>query len=169
LVCFLPAQRPFHTFDQFYTAKARLVLSKMSEGSSAPATSADTSSGDFRNLFGARVLQPLDMDEAQLRFAIEFTREQLKACDDWQAKGDAVVDSLKQEFDRRYGPSWHCIIGKHFGSKVTHDSRQFCFFYVEVSERNAALTLLRASTCPFNGSFNFWFLQDKAVLLFKAG
>lgn len=107
----------------------------MSEGSTSSASSAADSgaSGDFRNLFGARVLQPLDMDETQLKFAIDFTREQLKGCDDWQAQGDAVVDAVKQEFDRRYGPSWHCVIGKHFGSKVTHDSRQFCFFYVEVS------------------------------------
>lgn len=39
---------------------------------------------------------------------------------------------IKAEFDEAYGPSWHVFVGKHFGSKVTHDSKAFAFFYLEV-------------------------------------
>jgi dynein light chain LC8-type len=100
--------------------------------------SAEGESGvtEYRNLFGVRVLNPVDMDETQLRHAIETTRAHLRACDDWHLKGDAVVTKIKEEFDTNPmfgGPSWHVVIGKHFGSKVTHDARHFCFFYIEVS------------------------------------
>lgn len=27
----------------------------------------------------------------------------------------AVANVLKKEFDRRYTPNWHCIVGNHFG------------------------------------------------------
>lgn len=38
---------------------------------------------------------------------------------------------MKEEFDTKYGPSWHVIIGKHFGGKITHDANQFAFFYID--------------------------------------
>lgn len=38
---------------------------------------------------------------------------------------------LGQEFDGVYGPAWHCIVGKSFGSFVTHSSGGFVYFSVE--------------------------------------
>lgn len=31
-----------------------------------------------------------------------------------------IAGIIKREFDRVYGPAWHCIVGKAFGSFVTH-------------------------------------------------
>lgn len=31
-----------------------------------------------------------------------------------------IAGSIKKEFDRLYGAPWHCIVGKAFGSYVTH-------------------------------------------------
>ncbi|CAI9118851.1 OLC1v1020478C1 [Oldenlandia corymbosa var. corymbosa] len=52
-----------------------------------------------------------------------------------------VAEHIKKEFDKRYGPTWHCIVGKNFGSYVTHETNHFVYFY----------------------------LDSKAVLLFKSG
>ncbi|XWS47673.1 hypothetical protein CRYUN_Cryun13aG0004100 [Craigia yunnanensis] len=38
---------------------------------------------------------------------------------------------LKKEFDALYGPAWHCIVGKSFGSFVTHASGGFLYFSVD--------------------------------------
>lgn len=27
---------------------------------------------------------------------------------------------IKKEFDRLFGTTWHCVVGKNFGSFVTH-------------------------------------------------
>ncbi|CAH8482557.1 unnamed protein product [Schistosoma guineensis] len=42
-----------------------------------------------------------------------------------------IADHLKKEFDTRYGPTWHCIVGRNFGSSVTHEPDSFIYFYVE--------------------------------------
>ncbi|XP_015573255.1 dynein light chain 2, cytoplasmic [Ricinus communis] len=52
-----------------------------------------------------------------------------------------VAEHIKKEFDRRHGPTWHCIVGRNFGSYVTHETNHFVYFY----------------------------LDQKAVLLFKSG
>ncbi|CAN1265385.1 Dynein light chain, cytoplasmic, partial [Linum perenne] len=36
-----------------------------------------------------------------------------------------------QEFDGTYGPAWHCIAGKSFGSFVTHANGGFVYFSVD--------------------------------------
>ncbi|KAK1575859.1 hypothetical protein Q3G72_008960 [Acer saccharum] len=38
---------------------------------------------------------------------------------------------LKKEFDLLYGPAWHCIVGKSFGSFVTHSSGGFVYFSID--------------------------------------
>ncbi|KAK7329461.1 hypothetical protein VNO77_23630 [Canavalia gladiata] len=52
-----------------------------------------------------------------------------------------VAEQIKKEFDKRHGPTWHCIVGRNFGSYVTHETNHFVYFY----------------------------LDQKAVLLFKSG
>ncbi|KAG5019982.1 hypothetical protein GLYMA_08G001400v4 [Glycine max] len=36
-----------------------------------------------------------------------------------------------QEFDKAYGPVWHCIVGSNFGSFVTHSTGCFLYFSME--------------------------------------
>ncbi|KAF9677981.1 hypothetical protein SADUNF_Sadunf08G0164500 [Salix dunnii] len=52
-----------------------------------------------------------------------------------------VAEHIKKEFDKKHGPTWHCIVGRNFGSYVTHETNHFVYFY----------------------------LDQKAVLLFKSG
>ncbi|MCL7021513.1 hypothetical protein MKW94_015632 [Papaver nudicaule] len=39
--------------------------------------------------------------------------------------------NMKKEFDRVYGPAWHCIVGSSFGSFVTHSTGFFLYFSIE--------------------------------------
>ncbi|XP_059274683.1 uncharacterized protein LOC132029425 [Lycium ferocissimum] len=39
--------------------------------------------------------------------------------------------NMKKEFDKVYGPAWHCIVGSSFGSYVTHSTGGFLYFSME--------------------------------------
>ena len=39
-----------------------------------------------------------------------------------------------QKLDEAYGPAWHCVVGKDFGSCITHLKGSFIFFHVEMME-----------------------------------
>lgn len=38
--------------------------------------------------------------------------------------------SLPQEFEKMYSPTWHCVVGRKFGSYVSHETKHFIFFLV---------------------------------------
>lgn len=64
----------------------------------------------------------------------------IDACEDFDNDGLSCAESIKTSFDKKWGEHWHCIIGRNFGSFVTHETKHFVFFY----------------------------LGDRAVMLFKA-
>jgi len=41
-----------------------------------------------------------------------------------------VASFVKREFDRKFGPTWHVVVGKNFGSFVTHETKHFIYFYI---------------------------------------
>lgn len=42
-----------------------------------------------------------------------------------------IAHNIKKEFDKAYGPAWHCIVGPSFGSFVTHSTGCFLYFSME--------------------------------------
>jgi hypothetical protein len=44
------------------------------------------------------------------------------------AEPDPLI--LPKEFDKKYSPTWHCIVGRNFGSYVTHETKHFIYFYL---------------------------------------
>ena len=42
-----------------------------------------------------------------------------------------IAGFIKKEFDRKYGPTWHCIVGDNFGSYLTHELSNFMFFILD--------------------------------------
>lgn len=43
---------------------------------------------------------------------------------------DTYTADIKKEFDKKYGPTFHCIVGRNFGSYVTHETKHFIYFYL---------------------------------------
>ncbi|XVE56391.1 hypothetical protein DITRI_Ditri04bG0005100 [Diplodiscus trichospermus] len=72
---------------------------------------------------------PLTMQERAIRRA----RALLDANSDKSKRPNPtqLAMFLKKEFDALYGPAWHCIVGKSFGSFVTHASGGFLYFSVD--------------------------------------
>ena len=51
------------------------------------------------------------------------------AIDKYEIEKD-IAEYVREEFDRKYQPTWHCIVGRNFGSYVSHDTKHFIFFYI---------------------------------------
>ncbi|CAN0369230.1 unnamed protein product, partial [Scytosiphon promiscuus] len=41
-----------------------------------------------------------------------------------------IAAFIKKEFDKKHNPTWHCIVGRNFGSYVTHETKHFIYFYL---------------------------------------
>ncbi|KAJ5893376.1 dynein light chain type 1 [Penicillium taxi] len=42
-----------------------------------------------------------------------------------------IAQYIKKEFDVRKGATWHCVVGRNFGSFVTHETKHFIYFYLD--------------------------------------
>ncbi|CAH8529759.1 unnamed protein product [Heterobilharzia americana] len=86
---------------------------------------------------GKAVVKNADMDQIMQEDAVQIAAA---AREKYEVDKD-IATYVKQHFDRKYGRTWHCIVGKQYGSDVSHEERSFIYF----------------------------FLGDRAILLFKSG
>ena len=96
---------------------------------------ADDKPMEFAHMWGAQVRLPCDMGDDVLRDAIESVREELNNLEatqgDWEGPaGSEIVERIKRKFDSTWSPSWHVVIGRSYGSFVTHETRQFVSFKI---------------------------------------
>lgn len=59
----------------------------------------------------------------------ESVRISITALEKFNIEKD-IAAYIKKEFDKKYGPTWHCIVGRNFGSYVTHETKHFIYFYL---------------------------------------
>lgn len=67
-----------------------------------------------------------DMPPFMQIHAVDCARKAHDSMEKFTSKSLALT--LKKEFDGVYGPAWHCIVGKSFGSFVTHSVGGFLYF-----------------------------------------
>ena len=72
------------------------------------------------------VIKNADMNEEMQKNAIDVSNQ---ALDRHNIERD-IAAYIKKEFDKKYNPTWHCVVGRSFGSYVTHESKHFIYFYV---------------------------------------
>ncbi|XVF66197.1 hypothetical protein PTKIN_Ptkin10aG0016200 [Pterospermum kingtungense] len=99
----------------------------------SPAVSSDSGTSPAKKV----IIKSADMKEDMQKEAVNIA---ISAFEKNNVEKD-VAEHIKKEFDKKHGPTWHCIVGRNFGSYVTHETNHFVYFY----------------------------LDHKAVLLFKSG
>jgi len=71
------------------------------------------------------VIKNADMPEDMQQQAIECATEALNK---FNIERD-IAAYIKKEFDK-INPTWHCVVGRSFGSYVTHETKNFIYFYL---------------------------------------
>jgi dynein light chain LC8-type len=72
------------------------------------------------------VIKNADMSEDMQQDAVECATQALEK---YNIEKD-IAAYIKKEFDKKYSPTWHCIVGRNFGSYVTHETKHFIYFYL---------------------------------------
>ncbi|VDL88643.1 unnamed protein product [Schistocephalus solidus] len=72
------------------------------------------------------IVKNADMSDEMQQDAVECSTQ---AMEKFNIEKD-IAAYIKKEFDRKYSPTWHCIVGRNFGSYVTHESKHFIYFYM---------------------------------------
>ncbi|VDL61487.1 unnamed protein product [Hymenolepis diminuta] len=67
------------------------------------------------------------MSEEMISYAAVTAEQALKQ----NATRKDVAAFVKKRFDEKYGPLWHCIVGRDFGSYITHQEQGFIVFRVD--------------------------------------
>ncbi|SCV74898.1 BQ2448_7927 [Microbotryum intermedium] len=71
-------------------------------------------------------IKSADMSDEMQKVAIQTAIEALEKN---EIEKD-IAAYIKRDFDKRYGPTWHVVVGKSFGSFCTHESGHFVYFYL---------------------------------------
>ncbi|CAE7033418.1 B''BETA [Symbiodinium sp. KB8] len=80
------------------------------------------------------VIKNADMAEDMQQDAIDCATQALEK---YNIEKD-IAAFIKKEFDKKYNPTWHAVVGRNFGSyvphpqpeKVTHETKHFIYFYL---------------------------------------
>ena len=69
------------------------------------------------------IIKSVDMSEELQQESVDIATSALEK---YNIEKD-IAAQIKKEFDRRHGPTWHVVVGKNFGSYVTHGSHLILF------------------------------------------
>ncbi|CAH8489500.1 unnamed protein product [Schistosoma bovis] len=58
------------------------------------------------------IIKSVDMPDIMQQDAVDICAMAIKK---YSMEKD-IAAFMKKEFDRKYSPSWHCIVGSHFGT-----------------------------------------------------
>ncbi|CAG5873776.1 unnamed protein product [Menidia menidia] len=72
------------------------------------------------------VIKNADMSDEMQQDAVDCA---MQAMEKYNIEKD-IAAYVKKEFDKKYNPTWHCIVGRNFGSYVTHETKHFIYFYL---------------------------------------
>lgn len=69
------------------------------------------------------VIKNVDMSEEMQQEAVDIASAALEK---YNIEKD-IAAQIKKEFDKRFGATWHVVVGKNFGSYVTHGECLSCW------------------------------------------
>jgi len=105
----------------------------MAEKHDTPTSSTDIGQAPLKdtNLTGIApkaIIKNVDMSEEMQQDSVDVASAALEK---YNIEKD-IAAQIKKEFDRKHGPTWHVVVGKNFGSYVTHGMSRLVFFVLHI-------------------------------------
>jgi dynein light chain LC8-type len=127
-----PSDLSFHqalafTMSDINKQDATTALSSTDTGSGSGVGSKDTSGGGPK-----AIIKNVDMSEDMQQESVDIATGALEK---YNIEKD-IAAQIKKEFDRRHGPTWHVVVGKNFGSYVTHGQCSSSSVFISAEKGN---------------------------------
>lgn len=72
------------------------------------------------------VIKLTDMVEEMQEEVKETARAAFERCNTQKE----MATFIKEELKLKYSGTWHCVVGRYFGSFVTHETKHYMYFYI---------------------------------------
>lgn len=72
------------------------------------------------------IIKNTDMTEDMQQYAVDIAT---KAIELYNIERD-IAAYIKKDFDIKFLPAWHAVVGRNFGSYITHEIKTFIHFYL---------------------------------------
>merc|ERR1712179_79544 len=67
-----------------------------------------------------------DMGEEMRTEAMELS---VTACEKFSGSNETAAKLIKETMDKKFGPSWHVIVGEGFGFEITHEVKNKLYMF----------------------------------------
>ncbi|KAG8126735.1 putative Dynein light chain protein [Naja naja] len=94
-------------------------------------TMADTGEGkkeeaDYKRLHSFPLIRHSDMPEEMRVEAMELC---VTACEKYATNNESAAKMIKETMDKKFGSSWHVVIGEGFGFEITHEVKNLLYMF----------------------------------------
>jgi dynein light chain LC8-type len=103
------------------------------------------------------IIKNVDMSEEMQQESVDIASA---ALDKYTIEKD-IAAQIKKEFDKRHGATWHVVVGKNFGSYVTHGTPLFIFSPIDSIK-------YRSSGFAETKHFIYFYIGSLAILIWKS-
>jgi len=81
---------------------------------------------DFRRLHSYALIRQTDMPEEMRVEAMELC---VTACEKFAANNENAAKMIKESMDKKFGSSWHAVVGEGYGFEVTHETKNLLYMF----------------------------------------
>lgn len=92
-------------------------------GTISGSTTGVTSSAQA-NAIPKAIIKNVDMSDEMQQAAVDIASD---AMTKYTVEKD-IAAHVKKTMDTKFGPTWHAVVGKNYGSYVTHETKHFIYF-----------------------------------------
>lgn len=72
------------------------------------------------------LIKESDMPE---EMRIEVMEMCVTACEKFASNNESAARLIKESMDKKYGPTWHSIVGEGFGFVITYEVKSLLYLY----------------------------------------
>ncbi|XP_017317738.2 dynein, axonemal, light chain 4a isoform X1 [Ictalurus punctatus] len=116
-----PQKKPDHPWiyiDNGGQTKQELQMAETAESKKEEA--------DYKRLHSFPLIRHTDMPE---EMRVETMELCVTACEKFATNNESAAKMIKESMDKKFGSSWHVVIGEGFGFEVTHEVKNLLYMF----------------------------------------